>query len=176
MQVLEQFYSHLSQLLTSPSSGSQAYRTYRLAGSKDSDDSREIREDIDSCDSNTIIESRVSVSLREERAVISCGTTGLCSWPAGEALASWVGGQGQARWRGSRVMELGAGAGMAGIYTIKRSVALLDTSMHHIALHCFCTAVLLHCCITALLYYWTASFLALHCCCTEALQVGPSAQ
>ena len=173
----EQFYSHLTQLLTCPSSDTLNYRTYSLAASqsKGSNDNSEIREDCEACESNNITgssesrESRVSVSLREERAVISSGTTGLCSWPAGEALATWVGGQGQARWRGSKVIELGAGAGMAGIYTIKRSPVLL---LLNIALNCCCISVVLHCftaalpTVAALLYYRIAA--QLHCCTSSA--------
>jgi predicted nicotinamide N-methyase len=73
------------------------------------------------------------VSLREDRNVISGGTTGLCCWPAGEALATWLDSQPEDRWRilercshadgrwaGGKVMELGSGAGLTGIFLVKR--------------------------------------------------------
>ena len=93
-EVSEQWYQRLAELF-SDSSARPAYRTYMLG------------------------KMHTKVSIRESRMAISGGTTGLCSWPAGEALASWVDGEGN-NWEGKRVLELGSGSGISGIFIAKR--------------------------------------------------------
>ena len=90
----ELWYQRLADLF-SDTSTRPAYRTYILG------------------------KMHTKVSIRESRMAISGGTTGLCSWPAGEALTSWIDAQG-ASWAGKRVLELGSGSGISGIFTAKR--------------------------------------------------------
>ena len=93
-EVAELWYQRLAALF-SDTSTRPAYRTYILG------------------------KMQTKVSIQESRLAISGGTTGLCSWPAGEALASWIDAQG-ASWEGKRVLELGSGSGISGIFTAKR--------------------------------------------------------
>jgi len=63
------------------------------------------------------------VSVRESKAIISDGTTGLTSWNAGLYLAGWLDREeNEARrlLKGKKVIELGAGSGMTGIFALKR--------------------------------------------------------
>ena len=91
------WYQRLTELFsdTSSTSSRPAYRTYSLG------------------------EVQTKVSIRENKVAISGGTTGLCSWPAGEALCSWIDVQG-ASWTGKKVLELGSGSGISGIFTARR--------------------------------------------------------
>ena len=57
--------------------------------------------------------------MREARAVISAGTTGLSTWTAGQSLAHWLDSQPRLL-SGKTVLELGAGAGLTGIFALKR--------------------------------------------------------
>ena len=93
-EVAELWYQRLAALF-SDTSTRPAYRTYMLGA------------------------MHTKVSIRESRMAISGGTTGLCSWPAGEALTSWIDAQG-ASWASKRVLELGSGSGISGIFTAKR--------------------------------------------------------
>ena len=61
---------------------------------------------------------QLSVSVREARAVISGGTTGLSSWTAGQSLALWLDSRPDLL-AGKKVLELGAGAGITGIFALK---------------------------------------------------------
>ena len=56
--------------------------------------------------------------MREARAVISGGTTGLSSWTAGQSLAAWLDSRPHLL-SGKTVLELGAGAGITGIFALK---------------------------------------------------------
>jgi predicted nicotinamide N-methyase len=56
----------------------------------------------------------VPVVLQETPQVISQGTTGLCTWPAAMWLAEWI-GEHAALFAGRRVLELGAGVGLASL-------------------------------------------------------------
>ena len=93
-EVAELWYQRLAALFSDTSTRT-AYRTYILG------------------------KMQTKVSIQESRMAISGGTTGLCSWPAGEALTSWIDAQG-ASWEGKRVLELGSGSGISGIFTAKR--------------------------------------------------------
>ena len=70
---------------------------------------------------------QLSVSVREARAVISGGTTGLSSWTAGQCLAVWLDSRPHIV-SGKTVLELGAGAGITGIFALKvrGAVAVLE--------------------------------------------------
>ena len=59
------------------------------------------------------------MSVRETRAVISGGTTGLSTWTAGQCLARWLDSRPDLI-SGKTVLELGAGAGLTGIFALKR--------------------------------------------------------
>ena len=65
-------YEKVGELFSSSQSDDEvaAYRTYFLSPSQ----------------------PQLSVSVREARAVISGGTTGLSSWTAGQSLAAWLDG------------------------------------------------------------------------------------
>ena len=101
MEVSEQFYEKMGELHLQPPSDADSadfYKTYFLSS-----------------------DPSLTVSLREAKAVISGGTTGLSSWTAGEYLACWLDGQDRARLvEGRRVVELGAGSGISGIFAVKR--------------------------------------------------------
>ena len=94
-EVSELFYEKMGELhLQPPPSADSAdyYKTYFLSSS----------------------DPHLTVSLREAKAVISGGTTGLSSWTAGEYLACWLDGEDRAMLvEGKRVVELGAGQGLA---------------------------------------------------------------
>ena len=99
-EVAEIWYQRLAELFSDTSSR-PAYRTYSLG------------------------EVQTKVSIRENKVAISGGTTGLCSWPAGEALCSWIDVQG-ASWTGKKVLELGSGSGISGIFTARRWGDILE--------------------------------------------------
>jgi len=63
----------------------------------------------------------MSISLRESKAVISGGTTGLSSWHAGERMARWLDSDNNVKMlQGKIVLELGAGSGITGLFSIMR--------------------------------------------------------
>jgi len=69
------------------------------------------------------LSSDLPVSVRESRALISDGTTGLTSWAAGQYLAGWLDSQEDKvrnMMEGKKVVELGAGSGMTGLFAVKR--------------------------------------------------------
>ena len=68
------------------------------------------------------LSSDLPVSVRESRALISDGTTGLTSWAAGQFLAGWLSQENKVRnmMEGKKVVELGAGSGMTGLFAVKR--------------------------------------------------------
>jgi len=97
VEVSEEFYEKLGELHLIAVS-EEYYKTYFLS-----------------------MDPGLAVSLREAKAVISGGTTGLSSWTAGEYLARWLDGEDRARlMEGKRVVELGAGSGISGIFALKR--------------------------------------------------------
>ena len=119
-EVSELFYEKMGELhLQPPPSADSAdyYKTYFLSSS----------------------DPHLTVSLREAKAVISGGTTGLSSWTAGEYLACWLDGEDRARLvEGKRVVELGAGSGISGIFALKRWRGILEysfTDCHGKVLH-----------------------------------------
>lgn len=73
----------------------------------------------------------VPVVLQETPQMISQGTTGLCTWPAAMYLAEWI-GEHASLFSGRRVLELGAGVGLAGLalarITAAKSLVLSDCS------------------------------------------------
>jgi len=98
-EVYEGFYDTIGELVSDVRS-SDCYKTYffRTAGT-------------------------LPVSVRESKAIISDGTTGLTSWNAGLYLAGWLDREeNEARrlLKGKKVIELGAGSGMTGIFALKR--------------------------------------------------------
>ena len=97
MEVSEQFYEKIGELHLQAAS-EEYYKTYFLSS-----------------------DPGLAVSLREAKAVISGGTTGLSSWTAGEYLACWLDVEDRAKMmKGKRVVELGAGSGISGIFALKR--------------------------------------------------------
>jgi len=65
--------------------------------------------------------SGIQLSLRETKDMVNLGTSGLSTWPAGEALANWIGREEQEeRFRNKSVLELGAGCGLSGIFLYLR--------------------------------------------------------
>ena len=91
-------YEKIGELLSCSQSDDEvaAYKTYFLSSSQ----------------------PQLSVSVRETRAVISGGTTGLSSWTAGQSLAAWLDSRPHLL-SGKTVLELGAGAGITGIFALK---------------------------------------------------------
>eukprot|EP00088_Acartia_fossae_P045989 TRINITY_DN4960_c0_g1_i1.p1 TRINITY_DN4960_c0_g1~~TRINITY_DN4960_c0_g1_i1.p1 ORF type:complete len:297 (-),score=23.72 TRINITY_DN4960_c0_g1_i1:50-940(-) len=65
-----------------------------------------------------------AVSLIETKEIISNGTTGLTSWPAGIHLAKFL-IENQPLISNKRILELGAGTGITGIFCLK-STEILD--------------------------------------------------
>ena len=55
------------------------------------------------------------VSVRVEELEVEEGSLGHCVWEASVALSIYLAGDGQESVRGRRVLELGAGCGLAGI-------------------------------------------------------------
>ena len=96
-------YSKVGELISSSEADGEAaaYKTYFLSPSQ----------------------PQLSVSVREARAVISAGTTGLSSWTAGRSLALWLDSRPHLL-SGKTVLELGAGSGITGIFALKVSDAV----------------------------------------------------
>jgi len=66
--------------------------------------------------------SGIELSLRETKDIVNLATSGLSTWPAGEALASWINEENQEeRFRNKSVLELGSGCGLSGIFLCLRS-------------------------------------------------------
>ncbi|XP_059352704.1 protein-lysine N-methyltransferase EEF2KMT-like isoform X3 [Daphnia carinata] len=76
-----------------------------------------------------IIDESTSISLKENISIISDGTTGLCTWQAAFYLAEWCIAN-RERISGMTVIELGSGAGLAGLTCYKmcqpRFITLTD--------------------------------------------------
>jgi len=98
-QLQELLYEKVGKLYSSSQSDDDvaAYRTYFLSASQPD----------------------LTVSVRESRAVISGGTTGLSTWTAGQSLAGWLDSRPHLL-SGNTILELGAGAGLTGIFALKR--------------------------------------------------------
>ena len=98
-ELKEILYNKVGELYCSPKDDSvtASFRTYFLSSSH----------------------PEVSVSMRESRAMISSGTTGLTSWTAGECLSSWLDRNPDVV-SGKTVLELGAGSGITGIFAVTR--------------------------------------------------------
>jgi len=96
-EVYEEFYDTIGEIVSGVPR-SDYYKTYYLS-------------------------SDLHVSVRESRALISDGTTGLTSWAAGQYLAGWLNSQEDKvrnMMEGKKVVELGAGLGMTGLFAVKR--------------------------------------------------------
>lgn len=98
-QLQDLLYDKVGELFSSTQSDDEvtAYRTYFLSSSQPG----------------------LGVSVRETRALISGGTTGLSTWTAGQCLAGWLDSRPHLI-SGKTVLELGAGAGLTGIFLLKR--------------------------------------------------------
>merc|ERR1712130_771800 len=77
--------------------------------------------------------SGIELSLRETKDIVNLETSGLSTWPAGEALARWINEEEQEeRFRNKSVLELGSGCGLSGIFlclrwgSVLRDVVLTD--------------------------------------------------
>ncbi|XP_058451262.1 protein-lysine N-methyltransferase EEF2KMT [Malaya genurostris] len=58
------------------------------------------------------------ITLKESSALISEGTTGLCSWQASKAMCEFIFNNSE-DFRGKNILELGSGVGLTGIFMAK---------------------------------------------------------
>ncbi|XP_034276416.1 protein-lysine N-methyltransferase EEF2KMT isoform X1 [Pantherophis guttatus] len=70
------------------------------------------------CYKNYLLPSGDAITLRENVAIVSQGTTGLVTWDAGLYLAEWALENSEV-FRNRRILELGSGIGLTGIAVCK---------------------------------------------------------